>query len=376
MKRTIVALFALFMVLGSVAGETIEVGQIYDTGAPSLEYAESQIPWWQQLTSTTFTMIDGALCSTHADWERYYTVSTNGQICYTNLQYTGVAFQVFRTTNGWVKLGERQLSYGERGCFPTEAGNTYLAHAYFCADTQKTCTNFVSVESCQEPDDYTIRERSCTQNGVTTTERVTVDWYDSQALNVCAPAAPTPGTGADGGDTADPGDSPTVQSCSGDWVSVDFPENVALGAEVSGIAKFRADRTATCLMSATINPTGSPLSQITASSNVDTCGDPSPYYAEVFAQVEGGKFYDVTFNNVLVPESEGSYAAQVSAFNGCTNDGGVVVDMIEDRMQVGQGSQGTNGLSAAFWTGLVAIGGAVLLLFGIVLLAGAFSKRR
>jgi len=131
------------------------------------------------------TVIGGALCSTDAD-DSFSFVASQAQICNTNLDHEGIAFQLFELgPNGeWLgneyKLGEVQILNGETKCFSTIIDNWYYYQEFWCDDTECDCTQEISVGCGSDyncNDDQILRTRTCTPSGCSW-EEYCGDWIE------------------------------------------------------------------------------------------------------------------------------------------------------------------------------------------------------
>lgn len=274
--------------------------------------------------SDGLTTVGGALCSSFPERELEYTPSSpeKTRVCYTNTQHIGVAWQAFEITNtGWQYLGERQLLQDDRQCFNVEYGKDYMLHWYYCDQTTKTCTNYQSESSCEDPAS-TVRVRTCTENGNTNTERVTVNYWDANAPQTCSG-----NTGnTDGGSTdVGGGDSNTnngeTYTCQGSWESIAFPTNILPGEKFDGVGIFVPTADGKCILSATMPAQASSTLQ-TVEARGSACGQPDPHVAEKLVTVRANEKVTVQFKDMQARTNTGIYSMYVGAWDGCFVDGG------------------------------------------------------
>lgn len=93
-----------------------------------------------------FTVIDGAVCSTEPDFSKRYSTSslTDTQLCKSNYQYTGIAFQLHEIlSDGRLRLiGEKQIPFSSKGCFTIEPNTPYHMTFYYCDETaSRSCSD-------------------------------------------------------------------------------------------------------------------------------------------------------------------------------------------------------------------------------------------
>lgn len=346
-KNLIIGLMLCLLLAGSVlaAGEVDDFVSMPGTSSTDYYQTASGAPLasigWDTMsladklrfgsaTGGGLTMIDGALCSTYPNTEKSYTPSSTStqNVCTTNEEHIGVAWQIFniRDDGSWDYQGERQLSTGERGCFPVEYGKDYILHWYHCDEQEKACTNYQSVSSCEDPA-WTVRERICTTGTNTQVERVTVDYYDPNAPQGCAEPEDNnpPQTGGSGGDTGNDG-SGDVSTCQGDWLEVAFPENVRPGDKYSGFGTFKAAADGECIFSSVMQPVARSSLSVALNAQGSACGQPDAHVAEVKTSVTAGETYIVNFKDMEARDDTGVYDVYVGAWNGCFIDGGTEQD--------------------------------------------------
>lgn len=371
--------FLTFAVLVNAQDNSMdEEGPDY-TGAPAWDFIKDQLPFTERLAiaGQPLTVVNGALCSTDADWSRQSVINANS-ICWVNenggspggqgVEHLGVAYQVFNV-DPWFRVDEIFVSAGERGCVPITAGTEYYRQAFYCDDTSQTCTNFHSV--CTDGE-TTLRARTCMSPGGSTFEEVVVvNWFDANAP-ACSATCDFP-------DPSDKSDCVELQTkvssglcvafdvidclrvcsdcvvgeeLSGSWSDVRIPTNVKAGENFVVRAKWTADVSGLYLLEAGIFDR-----QLTVFTAEGSKCDDSKQFSGRFLNVPSGHTVDVLFNIEAV-SSPGMKTVIVGAYTQCFDRGGEEVQIVHGQINV-LGEGGAVG-GRPFFTLAFMVGGALI----------------
>ncbi len=428
MKKLLAIFGIVFAMLsaGVLAQNTdlFETGEDY-TGAPIWDFIKPQS---SPFSFTPLTVVSGALCTSQASWEKLSVISSNiNRFCWSNtnggspggngVQHQGVAYQVFLTNQQGGVLGtphnaEVLIPAGQDGCIrslnsgaPITGGTEYYRTAYYCDDTSKTCTKYYDV--CQDGQN-TLRERSCTTNGITSFETTWVSYVDT-TKNTISCSQTTGSVCTFSGNTCDKngrviscvsGSINLVNSCStgqcsqgvcitktvvvppgvvpppplppppgssfsGTWSNVRIPTNVEPNADFVASATFTANTAGTYYLEAGIF--NRQLSVVTARGS--KC-DGSLNFAGEFVNLQAGQTVEMIFQIEAV-SSPGIKSVIVGAYTNCFSAGGQeitsevgIINVLGEANRPGGGFGGFGGFNFS----------PILVVSVIILLAGVFIK--
>lgn len=320
MKHALLAIVLLSILSLSVVAQELN-------GDPDYDYIVSQLGYLDRvaLQSKPLTVVNGALCSAHADLSGEFT----GKTSYSRASaHIGEAVQLFKTTaSGWEYLGEKQIkSLGEPATWTgLDSKATYHYDVYFCDVLSRTCTDYTS--TCSDGT-RTLRSRYCSDTGK---ESTIVSWADAKAPSCTTPLGgetkvtidepDDPKETVQAGQTST-GDILTSDGLKGTFTNVVTPSNVKGGEVFKVTATFKADTAGQYYIEAGM------LDQPLAIVSGSKC-DGSKNWAGDYFDLTAGQEIPIDFNIVALKAS-GEYPIVVGAYTACLNAGGRVVTRVQD----------------------------------------------
>jgi len=369
MKKTIFLLIGFLMVCSVFAVSLDEIGTDYN-GAPSWDWVKTKLGFFDSITigAKPLTAVGGAMCSEYADWSGSGVLNSDN-LCWDNkdggspggngVVHQGVAFQVMQQNPNddykiiWSK--EIAITANTRGCVSLpQKGGHYYRQAFYCDDTSKTCTKFISV--CNQGDGV-LRERTCLFNDGRNVKETVVDtnWKDD-SVGLCEGVVIKPlpkqnptTPGQDGS-----GVTPATETLAGVYSDVRVPDNVKPNTEFSMSATFTADIEGTYYLEGGIFE-----KQLAITAKGSKC-DGSENFAGEYVDLKAGESVDMIFN-VKSVASLGKKTVVIGAFTGCFKDGGEEITSVVDDINVAIFGGSVSGNS--IWMYLI-IGAIIGLLIG------------